>query len=134
MASNGTEVAPSFPLRVQPNIVPMPMQSMEGPAKCRFFIPSHATCWRLEGTGTGTLAGSTAPEKVLTTGSPLPLPWPEELLPSLSHAAVAQLVERDLPKVDVEGSSPFGRSNNEPLGHQMAEPVTSKSVVSNEPS
>ena len=26
------------------------------------------------------------------------------------HAEVAQLVERDLPKVDVEGSSPFFRS------------------------
>ena len=32
----------------------------------------------------------------------------------LERAGVAQLVERNLPKVDVEGSSPFSRSNSQP--------------------
>ena len=30
-------------------------------------------------------------------------------------AGVAQLVERDLPKVDVEGSNPFSRSKEAPI-------------------
>ena len=37
----------------------------------------------------------------------------------LHNAGVAQLVERDLPKVDVEGSRPFSRSKGKEPGASL---------------
>ena len=49
------------------------------------------------------------------------------------HAGVAQLVERDLPKVDVEGSKPFSRSKTKKPGESLALFVLQESGKGREP-
>ena len=48
------------------------------------------------------------------------------------HAAVAQLVERQLPKLNVEGSSPFGRSTYDGSPSDVSGFVSSESTGQSE--
>ena len=55
--------------------------------------------------------GSLNLDRIQALPSPELLPVPPSRLELTPLAAVAQLVERQLPKLNVEGSNPFGRSS-----------------------